>query len=63
MNREWARDTDLDVLLPDDGFKKHIQHQCNKRVAARFCGVLSSVGVELFYWRLLGSFEVVTGQV
>ncbi|XP_076818794.1 uncharacterized protein LOC143464735 isoform X2 [Clavelina lepadiformis] len=28
--REWARAVDLDAMLPDEGFKKHIQHQCNK---------------------------------
>lgn len=30
--REWAREINLDVFLPDEGFKKHIQHQCNKLV-------------------------------
>ena len=28
--REWAKEINLDSLLPDDGFKKHIQNQCNK---------------------------------
>lgn len=29
-NREWAKDTNLEGLLPDEGFRKHLQHQCNK---------------------------------
>nr|XP_018669889.1 chromodomain-helicase-DNA-binding protein 7 isoform X2 [Ciona intestinalis] len=30
MKREWASELDLEMLLPDEGFRKHLQHQCNK---------------------------------
>ena len=34
--REWAKDVNLDVFLPDEGFKKHIQNQSNKFVVYIF---------------------------
>lgn len=30
VEREWAKDIKVDSILQDDGFKKHLQHQCNK---------------------------------
>ena len=29
-SRDWAKNIEVDSMLNDDGFKKHIQLQCNK---------------------------------